>query len=525
MMKVMRGFKRMFTSFTTASPQFIVANMLRDSIQSAALGKMSLKNNALTGAWRYSDKNPVMRQMLAGGGSFSFGHIYGDDPDAIGRSIDREMRNANIISSPKHVGDVILKAWQNYQTLSNRAENANRMAIYEQALKDGKSHFQASFESRDLMDFSSRGAWIPIRILTDVVPFLNARLQGLDVLARKGMVPTARALFSDGTTDDKVIAARFGTVMTAVTLASMALFMSHKDDEDFKKREDWDRDTYWWFKIGDSAFKIPKPFEIGAVGTMAERALELMVNDEFTGKDFSERFGSMLWNTFAFNPTPQMIKPLYDVYSNKDSFTGRNIESLGMRRLSPSNRERANTTSVAKTASDILENTFGTVLGKDSSLVLSPVQVDYLIQNYLGWVGSMINGTVDSVINYGDKPTKYWHEYQPMRRFFQKLPSGYSRYVTDFYNELKELNQVQSDINNYIKLQEFDKAKELRQEHGGRLRYRKAMNRVSREITETNKRIVMIRRSAMSQDVKRERIDGLRKYKAKLVERFIPGKA
>ena len=56
-------------------------------------------------------------------------------------------------------------------------------------------------------------------------------------------------------------------------LASIALYLAYKDDEDFKEGEQWDRDTYWWFKFpgSDVAFRLPKPFEVGALGTMAER--------------------------------------------------------------------------------------------------------------------------------------------------------------------------------------------------------------------------------------------------------------
>jgi hypothetical protein len=68
--------------------------------------------------------------------------------------------------------------------------------------------------------------------------------------------------------------------------------LAYKDDDDWKKREDWDRDNYWWFKIGDTAYRIPKPFEIGAIGTLAERSLELMISDEMTGKRFAQRMKS-----------------------------------------------------------------------------------------------------------------------------------------------------------------------------------------------------------------------------------------
>ena len=37
-----------------------------------------------------------------------------------------------------------------------------------------------------------------------------------------------------------------------------------------------DRDNYWWFKLGGIEYRIPKPFELGAVATLAERSVEYL---------------------------------------------------------------------------------------------------------------------------------------------------------------------------------------------------------------------------------------------------------
>jgi hypothetical protein len=91
---------------------------------------------------------------------------------------------------------------------------------------------------------------------------------------------------------DEVRLPRMGTTLAGVALASIGLLLAYGDDDDWKKREDWDRDNYWWFKVGGIAFRIPKPFEIGAVGTLAERSLEYMIDKEMTGKRFRERIAA-----------------------------------------------------------------------------------------------------------------------------------------------------------------------------------------------------------------------------------------
>jgi hypothetical protein len=51
-------------------------------------------------------------------------------------------------------------------------------------LKAGKPIAQALYESKDVMDYAMRGNFQAMMYLTDIVPFLNARLQGLTKLGR-----------------------------------------------------------------------------------------------------------------------------------------------------------------------------------------------------------------------------------------------------------------------------------------------------------------------------------------------------
>lgn len=534
MMKVMRSFKRTFTNFTTATPQFIVANLIRDSIHSAAVantGKsLSGKLTApIRGTKEYSHKNKLMREMITSGGGFTFGHVYGDDADTILANIDREV-SKTVKADYKTLSTLAKDMWDKYHSISNRGENANRYAVYQEAIRSGKTPMQAAFESRDLMDFSSRGAWVAVRVLTDIVPFLNARIQGLDVLYRKGLKPTSEVIKAmmtgkdeNITLSDKQAAARFSTVAGVVILASMALYMAYKDDEDFKQRPDWDRDMYWWFKIGDNAFRIPKPFELGAFGTLAERGLEQMVNDEVNGKLFADRFGHMLSDTFSFNPIPQMLNPMINLYANKDDFTNTAIETAGMQRLSPSMRASATTTSIAKGLSAGLEATFGNIFGKDSKLVLSPVQIDYLVQSYLGGLGASASMLIDDFINIGDKPDKKWFEYQPFRRFYGRTDLASSRYISDLYEAADKAATAYADYREMAIFGDPKQAEKFLQENREVMAKRKVYNRVKRAFATFNKEMKRVRNSDMPSTVKRQLINELRKQKSALAKLALQG--
>lgn len=524
-MDLMRSFKRVFTNFTTASPQFIAANLIRDSLQAAATSEVSanVPKNVLKGMKDYGvfDKTTRTRaKMLASGGAFSFGHVYGDDADAIKIRLNGELRKAQVLKDPAKALGILRKAWDKYQDVSDSFENVNRAAIFEQNQDRGQLY--ASFKARDLMDFSQRGMNPVVTFLIDTVPFLNARIQGLDKLYRSGAKPTARVLRGKATDADKQAAARFAAVTGALTMATIALYLHNRDDEDYRDLEDWQKDTYWFFKVGDDAFFIPKPFEVGAIATLAERAVEQMVDDSADADLFLERMGHMVSDTFSFNPIPQIFRPVVDVKSNKDSFTGRPIESMGMERLSPSLRYHSGTSDPAKWVSNSLESTVGEAFGKDSMLVASPVQVDYLVRNYFGWLGERAVSVVDTVSSKAkgeNEPHKDWSEYQPMRRFYRDLSKpGYTKQQTEFYEDLKEVNRIYSDIKKLRELGKDEQALELLDESRDRLKYRTIMNRVQRQLSQINSRMKIIERQNIDSEIKRKRMDVLRERKIKLVK-------
>ncbi|MDH0156471.1 LPD38 domain-containing protein [Stutzerimonas stutzeri] len=516
--RAMSFFKRLFTNMTTITPQFIVANLLRDSMSATATSPVSknfLKNIAVGGSsWTDARKRA---RMLASGGAFSFGHIYSNDPDEVKAHITRNLRSAKLIDGPKLVPQALKAGWDAWNAVANTAENANRAAIFEQN-EQGSGKLAAAFEARDLMDFSMHGAWPAVRFLIRVVPFLNARLQGLDKLYRAGVKPSLLTAFGQGSASDKQAAARFTAVVGALSLASMALLLVNNDDEEFRKLEEWQKDTYWFVRLGGKAFFIPKPFEVGAIATMAERLLQQGIDDKATGKLFAQRLGHTLTQTFSFSPVPHMFQPVLDVYSNVDAFTGRPIESAGMDRLSKGLRTRATTTAPARAASAVSR-----VFGDEFPLAVSPIQADHLIAGYLGQVGAWGAGMVDTMwraANGESQPAKHWHEYQPIRRFYRDLetPAAYTRYSTLFYEGLREASKAYADVKELQELGRMDEAREVISEKRDLLGARKQLNQVQRRLTAINGRMDAVRLGELDADAKRRELDRLLVIKNRLTE-------
>ena len=358
----------------------------------------------------------------------------------------------------------------------------------------GMSHLEASFQARDLLDFSMQGSWPAFRTVTQVVPFLNARVQGLYKLGRDGVMPTSRVLYNTITgkeieATDKQKAYSFGIVTTAVSLASMALYMAFKDDEDYKKRDEWDRDNFWWIKLPnmDYALRVPKPFEIGAFGTMSERILEQIIDQGAEGKTFGDSISRMLFDTFAMNPVPQMFKPLLDLYANKDSFSGSPIESAGMERLSKQERMTEQTSPLAKALGGMTQ-----ILGEKGEL--SPAQVDYAIKGYFGWLGATATATsMYAVMPFkeGAYPDTNWMDKASLG-LARTLPSNQSKYTTAFYDANKEISQAFSDMRHYADIGDSEKVQQLLEEKGDKIRLSKLYDKTAKNMANVRKQIRII---------------------------------
>lgn len=519
--RVMRGFKRFFTNMTTITPQFVVANAIRDTLSAMATSPTSAVplKTAFKGALTYGNKRERAR-MMASGGAFHFGQAYGQGGHEFKASLNGAMRTAQVLKDPKLIPNMLMKGWRKYHDITDFAENMNRAGIWEHNQDKGK--LKAAFEARDLMDFSAHGDAGIIRFFTDVVPFLNARIQGLDKLYRSGGKPALKTMFGQGTKSDKQAFARFAAVVGALTVFSVLLYLRNKDDEDYRKLEDWQRDTYWPIKIGNNMFFIPKPFEVGSIATMGERLMEQFTDPTVGGDKLASRALHMLSDTFSMNPTPQAIKPLLELGYNENTFTGRPIEDQSMQRLSPSLRARPETTRLAEASSRGIESALDTVGAGNSAL--SPVQIDHLIQGYLGAVGSTAIGMADTFWRgaQGEElPARSWDEYQPIKRFYKDLTKedNYTRYGTDFYDALKKSDQAYADLQHLAKYGEEEKAAELEQKESDVLALRSTLNKVNRDMSRVNAEMKRVQLDkTMDGDTKRMQLDRLRSMRNLMTE-------
>lgn len=509
-MDAMGTFKRVLTIGVTASPFFKVRNLIRDSIQAIGTGDIGYNAAAnVAQGWKLtSPKSDAYFRLLAGGGTIHFGTMTeGNEGKRIQALVESGVDRSTILSDENSVKAFYRRFIEPgitaYNELGNRGEAINRASLYAQLRAKGVNHAEASLQARDLMDFSMQGSFTTVRFLTQVVPFFNARIQGLYKLGRS----------------TKADPARMGIVLGATAAASLALLLAYSDDDDWKKREDWDRNNFWWFKFGGTAFRIPKPFEIGAIASLAERGFELAFSKEMTSKRFGQNVLELLGNNLSMNPVPQLVKPMLDVYANLDSFTGRPVESMGMERLRPEYRFTGRSSMLARGASTAA-NAVTNKLGFNSP---SPVQIDHMLRGYFGWLGAFIIGASEIVARPATGQVS-----QPMPDLFRAatgnmvsdLRDAPSQYVSQMYNQARELEEAYGTWRALLKSGKTEEAAEFRADNRDELNRYRFVERVKSDVSKINQRIRAIEQSDLGAMEKRLRIREANVMKDRLARRL-----
>nr|WP_234922287.1 LPD38 domain-containing protein [Aeromonas caviae] len=496
MVNVAAKAKRLLTAGVTASPEFMLRNFLRDSLSSWAISKDGFKPmiDSIKGVRKTWRMDGSTIDVMFSGASFLGGYVNGNDPETMADTVRKSLRRKgmtpeqiaryekSIIRNAAHAKGVVADAWEKYSRVGEAVENGNRAAVYDAAIKAGKSHAQAAFESKDLMDFSMLGASRAMQVMTQVLPFFNARVQGLGKLTRE---------LRD---NPRAIAKRAGMI----TAASLALLAHNWDDERYEGLPDWDKDANWHFWLGDHHWRIPKPFEIGVLfGTIPERMARAL-GDKDTGAQFGKAVARAIGDTFALNPTPQLVKPMVEAAFNYDSFRGGPID--GPQDLNVQAEARYNE------QTSLLMRELGELTG------FSPKQLEHLVIGYTGTMGSYVMAAADGLIRAsrpGESASWRADEIPLVKAVYRGTgPAKSTQHMEEFYRMLNEVNQLKRTVDQYRSEGLTDKARELLEEQGGILKVRRSLSRTQQQVRVVRNKIELIQRDrTLTAEEKRRRID------------------
>ena len=493
-MKMMGGAKRMLSYSATFGPAFRLRNMIRDSVHTAVVSKSfrPFVDTAIGFMDSMKESQDYIEFMSSGFG-FGSSYVSSDDPETGAKFIKKILKTEgqgavnNILTTPRKM----LSVWEK---IGSASENAARVGLYKNLKKEGMSNFDAGFEGRDLMDFSMHGSSQSIQTIARIVPFLNARVQGLYKLGRAARENPKAFLLK-------------ASILTA---ASLALWAVYKDDDRYKELEDWDKWAYYHFWLGKDHYRIPKPFEIGALFSSLPESVANVMNGTEDGRFVWDWFTHTVHDVFNVD-MPQLFKPMVEVSFNHDSFRGRDIVPDHIAKLKPSEQYTPWTSD--------------TVRAIGGGLNISPIKLEHLINGYFSTIGSMVLFGTDAVTRAaaGYPPRMDGSKNPFLLKIHDPHDPRSTKYITRFYDLYSKIDSANRTFNNYRKLNQEDEAKDYYFENRSLLnpRLKKSLNSIRKALSEANQAQRRILRSKkLSSAQKREQMDRITRYKTRITKRL-----
>jgi hypothetical protein len=375
--------------------------------------------------------------------------------------------------------------WDGLEQATTASDAATRIAVYDRVMKETGNEAEAIRAAWEIMNFNRKGNSPLVRVLTAAVPFLNARIQGLDVFYRA-------ATGKMNTQDAKLIQRRFIARASMMIGLSVLYAFAVMGDPDYESQEDETKDNYWIFP--SLGIKIPIPFEVGTLfKTIPERIVRYSFGND-TGQDLRDALYRATLSTLPINPVgyvPQVFKPMIEVLTNYNMFTGREIIGQGMKDVAPEFQTGPGT------------SIFADFVGKN--LGLSPMKVDHMIKGYTGTMGMYAIDLMDSVMGlYGDSPkADKRFEQMPIIKRFAVDPEARAA-VTSYYKLKDSVDTAVRTANLLEKSMDPEEYSKYLQENVGLLAFKDQIRDMEKPMKEYREMKKMIQTSPMSGKEKQE---------------------
>ena len=477
------GPANLLRNLVTKDPGFMLANMVRDSMSAWVTSgvKMTPVASAIknfTGA--LAGTAPEYQALLNAG--VLGGYDYSQGVEVSAASMKKALGKYAPSTSLDKLKNVPTSLWESLEKGTMASDAATRMEVYKSVLAETGNEAEALYRAMEVMNFNRKGRSAVVRVLTAAVPFLNARIQGLDVLYRamSGQM---------GTSDAKKIQKAFFVRGASIMAMSMIYWALTHDEEEYKKQEQETRDNYWL--IPSMGIKIPIPFEVGVIfKVIPERIAEYFLGND-TGKDFADSMKRNFMNTFAFNLIPQTVLPIYEAKTNYSFFTQRNIIGAGLEGVAPEYQVGPSTSQLAA------------FLGKE--LGYSPMLIDHVIGGYTGTFGSYAVDVIDAIAFAGadvQRPSKRFEQLPIFKRFL--LDPQAKGNVTAYYDLKNSVDEAVRTSNFLEKTSNFEELGKYNEETLKVLASKDFISDMEKDMKELREMSTFVRSSTMSPDDKRD---------------------
>ena len=400
--------------------------------------------------------------------------------------------------------DKVLAAADRY---AMRADAATLALVLKNAEANGLSEVEADMMTMESMNFYKRGLSPTLQYASRLIPFFNAQIQGLNVLvkAARGNMPFE---------EQQQIKRKFFNNAILLMGTGLVYAMAMDDDETFRNARPRDKYSNFFLPIPgvDEPLKLPIPFEAGYFFSLAVAAVDGM-RAETDGKAQFQALRDMFLGSipgYSSMGVPQLVKPVFEVWLDKNFLTGAPVEPRRMQGYDVEERYLSTTTELAKQMSKMLP-------------LLSPIQIEHIVRGYLGVLPLVAAAGANSLFERegkGEKPAGRASDLPLIGSAFQKKYGGGDADVV--YREAQEAIGARSTLNKMLSEGRREEAIAYRDKNKVDLamasaagQYRQIVGRINTDIRRTQER------DDLTAEEKRLRLDALDKAKQDRADAFI----
>lgn len=348
------------------------------------------------------------------------------DRNYISKNLQDLLERGSVKGMVKHPFDFI-------QSLSEVAEEATRVGEFARGMKKlgpgYESLLRAAMGARRITTDFARQGEATARSINLISAFWNARLESLDTMVqtfRKNPLRTSIRAF------------------LGVTVPSLLLWYTQKDDPYYQELPPWRRVLFWNIVMRNDdgslnrIIPIPKPFEYGLLfGSIPEMALDWAYTKDPEG--FKEASVSIAKALQLF-PMPTGIIPIIEWWSGKSWFFDRPIVPRSVEGVEPVLQYGPHTSKTMRIVAEAMDKIPGL------REVASPAKLENLIRGYTAGAGGLALFAGDYLIeafDLGDMPkapARGAADIPGLRAFSVRFPTANTRSIETFYKRYHKMN-------------------------------------------------------------------------------------
>lgn len=363
-----------------------------------------------------------------------------------------------MLEQPKSKWYNVLEKLEQTATAS---DGASREAAYKKRFADAKTagmddvtaDWEAAHAARMLIDFNNRGNSRTLAALMQVVPFINARIQGNHRMfdALMGKIPGI----------DKEVAKDMAMKQLAKLMAfTLAYTLVKQGDDEYENETQAVRNNNFLFPGG---LKMPVAGELLPFKVMAESIARQMLDDP--NEDWSKTRDSLAnaASNVLLGPSdmvPSIVRPIIENVTNHSFTTGHELIGKGLQHLSPEQQYTQNTTSVSKELAHGIAEA-GQFIGYNG---VSPIMIENFLTSWLGRTGQEALNLIRNMESLaGARPAPHLSELTGIGSFFAN-PQGHAL-RQDFQEVVDKVQAAQADYKDLMDRRQYDDARQYRKDH------------------------------------------------------------